>query len=284
MIPKTWQEHGGVMLPMYQSEALWINFNSLYISERNTFYPFIVKIATGKIDAVSGSAWVNGLFRNPQNYIVVPHQPWLDGYCVDKGIIRQFVAMPLGKGYTAEEQLTKKSEYGGIQIQVYPMKLDIFEKKYPIQKPEKHMRATLLNYSIVSESVDMGLAPGGKMKQEIYDDPYKLADWDQNVTSRCFVHIANSEVWKQITQEYPPMIPPTSKDYSTAGLPWFDYYADDPAIKPLQGSNKLSSLKTVKELGLIKEECSLPENNNVDDMKVITLGGKSNNNVREGNF
>jgi hypothetical protein len=31
--------------------------------------------------------------------VVLPEQPWLDGYCVEKGYIRQFVAMPLGEGY-----------------------------------------------------------------------------------------------------------------------------------------------------------------------------------------
>ena len=46
------------------------------------------------------------LDRAAQNYLVAPDQPWLDGFCVAKGLIRQFVAMPLGKGYTAEAQLT----------------------------------------------------------------------------------------------------------------------------------------------------------------------------------
>lgn len=32
------------------------------------------------------------------HYLVAPDQPWLDGFCVQKGLIRQFVAMPLGQG------------------------------------------------------------------------------------------------------------------------------------------------------------------------------------------
>ena len=43
-----WIEHGGVMLPMYQSEAMWISFG------RQSDYPFAVKIAAGKINAVTG--------------------------------------------------------------------------------------------------------------------------------------------------------------------------------------------------------------------------------------
>jgi hypothetical protein len=283
-VPESWKEHGGVMLPMYQSEALWIDFYSFGFNGEK--YPFAVKVATGKIDAVSGKEWQKGLTKTPQNYIVVPDQPWLDGYCVGDGVIRQFVAMPLGRGYTTEEQLTGKPEYGGIQIQVFPMKREIFEKRFPV-KP-RFWEAAQFNYYDYYEkvcmsisSLDMGLAPGGRMKQEIYKDPYDMNDWDLENTSRCFVHIANSEVWKDITGEYPPTMPPTAKDYSDAGLPWFEYYADNPDIKPLKGSKELASLKSVTEKGEIKGESPLPENDSVDSMNVIHIKGKTDDIVRE---
>src|SRR5256885_17219389 len=47
-VPADWSRHGGVMLPMYQAEALRIYFRS------TTGYTFAVKVATGKITAVSG--------------------------------------------------------------------------------------------------------------------------------------------------------------------------------------------------------------------------------------
>ena len=59
--------------------------------------------------------------------MVVPEQPWLDGFCVAKDVIRQFVAMPLGSGYSVEEQITGKPEHGGLQIIVYPMKKERYE-------------------------------------------------------------------------------------------------------------------------------------------------------------
>ena len=101
------------MMPMYQSEALWIRFSASY--------PFAVKFAAGKINAVSGEAWTAELQREPQNYLVVPEQPWLDGFSVGAGLIRQFVAMPLGAGDSVEEQLTGQAEVGGMQLQVYPL-------------------------------------------------------------------------------------------------------------------------------------------------------------------
>ena len=42
-VPEEWIEHGGVMLPMYQSEALWLNFTGVY--------PLAIKVAAGKINA-----------------------------------------------------------------------------------------------------------------------------------------------------------------------------------------------------------------------------------------
>ncbi len=75
-VPSSWIEHGGVMLPMYQSEAMWISFAG------GNGYPFALKVAAGKINAVTGETWSDGLERDPQDYMVVPNQPWLDGYCV----------------------------------------------------------------------------------------------------------------------------------------------------------------------------------------------------------
>lgn len=57
---------------MYQAEALWINFSSGIGFRRGTRYPFAVKIAAGKINAVTGDKWGNGLVKDPQDYLVVP--------------------------------------------------------------------------------------------------------------------------------------------------------------------------------------------------------------------
>ena len=100
--PASWLQRGGVVMPMDQSEALWISF-----SARS---PFAVKIAAGKIHAVSGAAWTAELPSEPQDYVVVPGQPWLDGFSVGAGLIRQFVALPPGAGDSVEEQLTGRTD------------------------------------------------------------------------------------------------------------------------------------------------------------------------------
>lgn len=292
-VPAEWIRHGGVMLPMYQSEAMWLNFNSAYVVDRNTRYPFAIKIATGKINAVSGQEWSDGLRREPQDYAVAPEQPWLDGYCVEKGVIRQFVAMPLGAGYSAEEQITGKGEYGGLQIFVYPMKKEVFEKRFlKIDRSKMTIDDYVKSIGGVSASTfrlgkllgsDMGLSPGGRMRQDIYDDPFDLSDWDTNNASRCFVHIANSLVWRAITGEQPPVTPPTSKEYSDAGLPWFDYYDD--AATAVDGAEVLEQLKSVVEMGRQKGDAPVPENESVTPERVIQIRRKlKKGQVREGEW
>ena len=125
-MPDRWIRNGGVFLPMYQSEAMWIHFHGEY--------PMAVKIAAGKENAITGKAWKEEFSEELQDYLTVPDQPWLDGFCVEKGLIRQFVAMPLGEGYTAEEQLTGEAEHGGLQIAVYPMKRSKYEEIHRISE------------------------------------------------------------------------------------------------------------------------------------------------------
>jgi hypothetical protein len=129
----------------------------------------------------------------------------------------------------------------------------------------------------------MGLAPGGRMKQEIYADPFGLDDWDQAQKSRCFVHLANSLVWREITGRQPPTTPPTAKEYAKAGLPWFDYYDD--RTKALDGAPALAGLKSVAEMGEQKGDVPLPENEPVTPERIIQLRRTMpRNQVREGRF
>lgn len=269
-VPAAWREHGGVFLPMYQAEALWLLF-------RTHGYPFAVKVAAGKINAVTGAAWSSGLAANPQDYLVAPSQPWLDGFCVAKRKIRQFVAMPLGQGYTAEEQLTGEAEHGGLQIIAYPMKAKRWEELCapPVSALENHLECRVAS---VCDSA-MGLAPGGLMEQEIYADRYGLPAWEKSTSSRCFIHIVNSLQYREITGQPPPSPPPTAQDYTRAGLPWFDYY--DAELEALAGSAKLGGLHSVGAMGALKDKSPLPENDAVTP-KVIGLGPKSV--VREGDF
>ena len=229
-IPNAWKERGGVFFPMYQSEAMWISFDS--------DYPCAVKIAAGKINAVTGDTWCDELQTNEQDYIVTPDQPWLDGFNVGQGKVRQFVAMPLGEGFSAEEQITGAAEFGGLQILVSPMKKERYEQNQMVS--ESYDECDFISF--LMSAPRMGLAPGGKIKQEIYTDEEGIEAWDQKQASRCFVHIVNSSDYASITGSMPPHRPILSSDYEAAGLPWSDYYSDNNAEK---GSAFLKRLRSV---------------------------------------
>jgi hypothetical protein len=274
-MPEDWAARGGVMMPMHQAEAMWLYFRSHGYFDGPS-YPFAVKVATGKICAVTGEEWTNHLNSGPQDYMVIPEQPWLDGYCVEKGVIRQFVAMSLGEGYSAEEQVTGKGEWGGLQISVYPMKAERYEK-LRAEEAEKMEHLACMHMDL-----GMGLAPGGRMKQEIYEDPYGLDAWDQRHCSRCFVTIANSAQWLELTGEAPPHTPPSARDYTSAGLPWFDYYGGD--NKALEGAQKLTKVKSVQQVGKAKGETVLPDNESLQMDYLVMLSKSKERPVRETTF
>jgi hypothetical protein len=317
-LPAHWQGHGGVFLPMYQAEAMWIRFSSKY--------PFAVKIATGKINAVSGDAWTPALqpgeqpsgvaqgnrigsdfisslpsvrAAGKQDYVTIPDQPWLDGFNVGNGQIRQFVAMPLGEGYTVEEQITGEAVHGGLQLIVYPLDPRYYTPPRPITRGiagvlwngypgdfcmtnTSYSVANSMSFSASAESAQMGLAPGGLMKQEVFSDRHGIAKWDQTHSAKCFVHLLNSQQFEQVTGRRPPTQAPTAESYTRAGLPWYDYYAE--GLRAVPGSDKLRQLDSVAALGNKKGEKPLPENAPVGNVNTIMLSKKAPNEVRDGCF
>jgi len=289
------QKKGGVMIPLYQSEALWIRFSAGHVKYQGP-YQFAVKIAAGKRSAVTGDAWVQTLKEG--DYIVVPKQPWIDGFVVSEGQIRQFVAAPLGMGFTVEEQLTQKAEFGGIQLEVIPMKREEFDKRFPIRLSNLGFRRSkcscgpaaasglydcmprLCDSDTRSVSVaSMGMAAGGKMKQEIYPDPYGLEVWDTNYRSRTFVHLLNSLAWRQITGQPPPHAPQTSKDYNRHGFPWFEYYSD---TKGVSGTAETDKIKSVTQIAGEKGFTILPENESSEPQKIHTIKEPPQHQVKDG--
>lgn len=237
-VPDGWEEHGGVFLPMYQREAMWLGFGGA---------PRALQVGVGKVCAVSGEPWRDELTRRPQNYVITGQQPWLDGIASGKGTIRQFVAMPLGLGYTVEAQVTGEERFGGIQLQAFdPKPGRVVERRYRDVPPGAAAHAAPGRRCRSKVGSEMGLAAGGRMKQKIYPDPYGVDAWDPATRRRVFVHIVNSELWRDITGEAPPRSPVSARSYAAAGLPWFSLY--DEGAATVDPTPVLSQVKSVKEL------------------------------------
>ncbi len=271
-VPAGWAARGGVFLPMYQREAMWLSFGG---------EPHALKIGVGKVCAVSGERWSDGLRAAPQSYVVVGPQPWLDGIASGTGTIRQFVAMPLGLGYTVEGQITGEEKHGGLQLQSYPAKpgrlprhagFDELESCLGAALPCEGEADLLCSMAARSSTGQMGLAAGGCMDQKVYPDPYGLDTWDLGAGVRVFVHLVNSELWREITGEAPPPTPVTARSYAEAGLPWFDLY--DEAAATISPTKKLAGVSSVKQLDQQKSTLPLQDDAPVPVKQVKKLWWK----------
>lgn len=233
-VPQRWREQGGVFVPLYQREALWLQFGGAW------WKPNAVKVSVGGINAVSGEEWSEELREDPQNYVVCPDQPWLDGINIGHAQVRQFVATPLGLGDTIEEQLTGTDKWGGIQLQVFEPRPGVFPDEAPSRGP--------IVFETLAEAAapaGMGIGAGGRMNQKIYPDSHGLDTWDQSNCTTVFIHIVNSEQYFAITGREPPPSPVSAQLYTNMKLPWFELYDEDRSDLP--ASERLKTVKALKE-------------------------------------
>lgn len=264
-VPQDWLSRGGVMLPVHLREAMWLSF-------AGTVEPGALQVGVGKVCAVSGKPWNRRLSRGPQNYLVLPRQPWLDGINSGSGTVRQFVAVPLGMGATVEGQVTGEEKWGGLQLQSWPLADGPLEAWREEQRRAAERRAAMprqgVGYGMPPAqgaaapammsapgggwgsaprppAAAMGLGVGGSMRQEVYKDDRPASDWAGEPSGRVFVHLVTPPEWRRITGEEPPLSPVDRAAYTRAGLPWFDYYdADGEDLAP---TDTLGGVKPVGE-------------------------------------
>ncbi|KAL2752824.1 hypothetical protein ACRALDRAFT_1083413 [Sodiomyces alcalophilus JCM 7366] len=123
-LPHDMVQKGGLFFPMYQREAMWIEFSA--------DMPFAVKLFVGGVNAISGFPAMEtdrtrekrrrilARGKSVQDYVVLPEQPWLDGIVSHNGRVRQFVAQPQGSGFSVEAQVYGEDYAGGIQMEIVP--------------------------------------------------------------------------------------------------------------------------------------------------------------------
>lgn len=375
-VPPQWLEEGGFFIPLYQREALFIQF------EGEEWCPAIAKVCVGQINAITGKPYSEKLSPHSQDYVVIPKQKWLDGINSGDGTVKQFVAMPLGQGYTIESQITDEEKYGGFQLVVYEpvdgrfkepepsisqkinflnrisradfetmlksinklqkaiidsirneetaadaaiktglskkevvefynnfiksfmavvaantkrhfyndkdyqvilarnfmilMRLNLREDIDPVSvaspiKPDKADTDAIDSDSILysspapsgtalfsspapdhrlfsspaperpcQEVKERGIAAGGKIKQQIFQDTYGAESWDLNQRRLLKIHMVNSIAYQSITGQEPPPSPITTEKYQESRIPWFSHY--DENTQSLKGASAFGKL------------------------------------------
>ncbi|MGW6985090.1 hypothetical protein ACWGE1_37490 [Streptomyces sp. NPDC054932] len=240
-VPPEWLAKGGVMLPVYLREAMWLSFGG-------TREPAALQVGVGKVCAVSGERWTGSLARAPQNYVVLPRQPWLDGINSGDGTVRQFVAVPLGLGATVEGQVTGEETTGGVQLQAFLLGTSAREEWRRAQRVRRALPRAggyggpvpapmagapgggpVLPPAPGPAAPAMGLGAGGTMRQVVHRDERRLSDWAGEPAGRVFVHLVTPPAWRRITGEDAPPSPVDRAAYTRAGLPWFEHYDDSAA-------------------------------------------------------
>ena len=287
-VPEEWRQHGGVLVPVYQREAMWISFEAPY------WRSIAAKIAIGKVNVLSGKPWSEKLTppgrrrrflradEELQDYLVCPEQPWIDGIQIGGGRIRQFVAMPLGMGYTVEAQVTGAEKWGGLQIVAYDAKPGVFPDEPP-HRPGPAGPAPMAAPP-APPGAGMGLGAGGKMKQKIYPDPHGIDVWDQSRFGRVYVHLVNSLTFREITGEEPPPTPVSVQSYREAGLPWYELY--DEGMGDIGAENRpLGPIKSIKAVDAEKGFGAQQNDTPVDiPEEQITELGRDPGDVRDGKW
>lgn len=305
-VPPSWVEHGGVFICMWPHEAMWINFHGV----RDV--PVAVRVAAGKVCAVTGKPWSPALEGGAeQNYMVVPGQRWIDGFKCADGRVRQFVGTLLGSGETVEKQVTGKEEVGGLQLQVFETRPDrrpppnsgytflrgasgsgcfggtTLPEIYCMAADAQPMMQAMAASSDIGKPLgarvkgaEMGLGAGGLIEQAILNaGEYQPDAFDPEATGRVFIHIVDAAMYKEITGKKPHASPITPEDYRKAGYPWFSTWGED-AGKDVKVKPALAEIKSV---GQIQKEKAPKQSGliNADNDKVVHLGGKP---VSDGNW
>ena len=236
-VPESWLQSGGFFIPLYQCEALFLNFSGA------DWRPNILKVAIGGINALTGQALSETLDGVDQDYVVIPDQKWLDGINKEKGAVQQFVAMPLGEGFTVEEQLTDECSTGGIQIIAYEPVPGRFAEKIPF-----------VDYSnclfSAPRPIPMGVAAGGQIEQQIIADEHGRDSWDVSRRSHLRIHLVNSDHFESITGIKPPPTPITQKEYADLGLPW--YSAFDEYKTSIKAAARFKGIKSIGQIKRIR--------------------------------
>ena len=220
-----WSGGGHYVVPMRRQEAAWLQFQGKLDN------PQAVKVGVGDVDALTGLPWDERLRRSPQNYIVCPYQPWLDGFKIGAAVVRQFVAVPLGAELSVEHQRAGR-ETGGIRLAAFAATPDALAGRMVPRRKTRQVR----NFAV---------GAGGRIKQRIYPDPLGFNVWEPSARETAWIHLVDADEYERVTGERVAPSPIDAETYSRFGFPWFDVYDSARGDLPMTA---VAQIKSVDDL------------------------------------
>ncbi|KAJ8587983.1 hypothetical protein M405DRAFT_277481 [Rhizopogon salebrosus TDB-379] len=282
VLPEDMVEKGGLFLPAFEREAMWLRFTS--------DKQFAIRIYVGGVNGITGEPMIpnmasllkrqNGVEKK-QDYIIVPEQPWLDGIATSSGKVKQFVAIPYGSGYSIEHQITGSETTGGMQFEVIPAYQTSvrFDDRDIYHTPRElglslGSEMTMIHLHEESDLYDdarggaitfglggifgtlfrgstkrtpmMSIGAGGTIKQTIIEDRNDPRIWDVQRAKIFNVQVLSAARFEDITNMVAPPPPVDIKSYAAAGYPFFDIFNE--ALTSIHGSAAFKKVKTVFEM------------------------------------
>jgi hypothetical protein len=155
--PTTWKHD--IIVEMYQSEAMWIEFSG---SKKGALQLFAgnVNIVTGEERVDDSIALTDQMMGDPSSQNYLPgSQMWIDGFKQPDGSVRQFVATLRGE-QSVESQVLKNpdQEIGTISIVHIPLKND-----HILFEPVEYGQASYFGDSLKLTPEEAGLHAGDKL-------------------------------------------------------------------------------------------------------------------------
>jgi hypothetical protein len=235
--PERWRDPGVLVVPMYPQEAMWLSFSAQE--------PLALQVSVGARCALTGQAHREELSQDPQNYLALPEQPWLDGVHAGEGVVSQFVAVRKGSGKSVEAQLTGAEDRGGLQLTVWRLT----PEARAAWEREQERNRTLYNADhdaampmmAAAPTGEMGVGAGGSIRQEVFADERTLSSYCDTPHATADVQLVDAARWPALTGQPAPSTPVTMDAYVRAGIPWFAY--DAPERRVLPGAGILRRLR-----------------------------------------
>jgi len=192
VLPGAWVKRGGLIAPVRPGQKLRISLAG--------HYPFAIKVATGKVNAINGAPWSDFLNFDQQDYLVSSYQYTFSGFRRPDGAIHQFVVSPMGVGATIEEEVTGTAEFGGIQLMAYPLSAAAYQKSRSETRFSINLSPEAEDRIKASPLKPLGLAASEPVQEElVLVDDYSPQDWDTRQSRRCFIHLLDRDDFLRIT-------------------------------------------------------------------------------------
>ncbi|KAF0967398.1 MULTISPECIES: hypothetical protein [Gordonia] len=195
------------VIPMWQSEATWIDFSSPHQ------HPFLVMIGVDGVNAISGKVFTGTPDFDTDDYIEVPTQQTLASYRTGTGGHRQLVAPSTHTSRGPDPRGTL------VQLTVIPMRAESWARR------RHHASASTCVLCDISRAEQARTPPRTAVARVI--GPLESADtWHPTRMGSAAVRIVNSVTWESLTGLTPRHSRLTCADYLDRRLPWHSAYRE----------------------------------------------------------